>query len=257
MFNHVQALWIILFHWSGKEISAVESATVTFTVVQYERKYSSTKLHTGFIPLFCLYKRLKNIYPSSVFWGGKQWILHGFSPKTKVPGFMKKAGIVVPPRIHSRPPTRNLVWSYPEKRGDAWLPHGGRAAPYSCKDFRGKTRSSHTAKSQTQRTSLFGYEGLFDVCRGEKKTTKQRVMMHLWWCRESTPYVHRKTTLSTRSMQLKLYVILVMLAFYAEPREIFHSSCDDTMMRMMKSHKKNKLMNKMKQPTTLQLAQWF
>lgn len=95
---------------------------------------------------------LKNIYPSSVFAGWKQWILHGFSQKTKVPGLWRKLALWCPPESTPDPPQGNSS-EVTLKRGDASLLHRGPATPYSCVDLGG--RLTHQTQAKTQSTSFF------------------------------------------------------------------------------------------------------
>lgn len=107
MFNHVQPHWIILHnsHWLGRRD---QCSVQRLALLPESERGSSTELQCR-----AQFRSPPYTYASKVFihppplHGWKQWILHDFPSKDKSARFVKKAGIVVPPRIHSRPPAWN------------------------------------------------------------------------------------------------------------------------------------------------------
>lgn len=146
--------------------------------------------------LFFLYICFKNIYPPFVFGGWKQWILHGFSPKTKVPGFWRRLALAPPfPHHPVQTPRKEppLKFHREERR---CLPASSRPCYFifMCGFQMGKAQWKR-AKVKVQ-ALFFGNGGLSDVCRGvggtvmeekEKKKTYEAYRCVLFCSAENQP----------------------------------------------------------------------
>lgn len=123
MFNHVQPYWIIprkpFIDYEGDQYCAFESSTVAWIAlkkwVRNKGNFSSTELNKG-TSLFhtCTVCLKMFIHPLFLRPESDEFCIASLQRQSA--RFVKEAGTVVPPRIHSRPPADT---SSEEKRGDA------------------------------------------------------------------------------------------------------------------------------------------